>query len=82
MAATDPTGPADDDHELRLANEFADARVRVVHTRNGVRLAISAPKLGREVWLCPLQLESLTWQPPETFSAFLATPFGPEPEAE
>lgn len=81
MTATD-SEPDGEPPELRLVNEFAEARVRLVHTRNGVRLAVSAPKLGREVLLCPLQLESLTWQPPETFSSFLSTPFGPEPEAE
>jgi hypothetical protein len=71
---------ADDD--LHLANEFAEVVVRKVRTRNGVRLEISAPKLERRVLLCPLELESLTWQTPETFSKFLVTPFGPEPEAE
>lgn len=82
MTSTDPGEPPADETELRLANEFAEARVRLVHTRNGVRLAVSAPKLGRQVLLCPLQLESLTWQPPETFSSLLSTPFGPEPEVE
>jgi hypothetical protein len=67
---------------VELANEFAVVQVRTVQTRNGVRLEISAPRLGRRIRLCPLELEALTWQPPETFSAFLATPFGPEPGAE
>jgi hypothetical protein len=63
-----------------LANEFAVVQVRTVQTRNGVRLEISAPRLGRSVRLCPLELEALTWQPPETFSALLEQPFGPEPD--
>lgn len=63
---------------LELANEFAMDRVHRVDTPNGVRLEISSPHLGRMVRLCPLELESLTWQPPETFSGFLATPYGPE----
>jgi hypothetical protein len=67
---------------LELANEFAEVSVRRVATRNGVRLEIAAPKLGRRIRLCPLELETLTWQSPETFSDFLSTPFGPEPEAE
>jgi hypothetical protein len=67
---------------LELANEFAEVSVRRVATRNGVRLEISAPKLGSRILLCPLELETLTWQTPETFSGFLATPFGPEPEVE
>ncbi|MDX6722509.1 MAG: hypothetical protein QOD73_913 [Solirubrobacteraceae bacterium] len=67
---------------LHLANEFAEVRVRRVHTRNGVRLEIVAPKLDRAILLDPVELESLTWQTPETFSSFLTQPFGPEPEVE
>lgn len=67
---------------IEIANEFALARVRKVHTGKGVRLEISAPKQGRKILLDPLELESLTWQTAETFSGFLATPFGPEPEIE
>jgi hypothetical protein len=65
-----------------LANEFAHVRVRRIATRNGVRLEIEAPRMNRRVTLCPLELESLTWQTPDTFSEFLATPFGPENELE
>jgi hypothetical protein len=68
--------------ELRLANEFAEVVVRKVATRNGVRLEISAPKLGYGIRLDPLELESLTWQHPDLFSELLRTPTGPEPEAE
>jgi hypothetical protein len=68
--------------ELHIGNEFADVVVSKVHTRNGMRLSIKAPKLDREILLCPLELESLTWQTPEVFTGFLATPFGPEDEAE
>jgi hypothetical protein len=67
---------------LEIANEFAQVIVRKVQTRNGVRLEISAPTLERSILLCPLELESLTWQTTETFSRFLSTPFGPEPEAD
>lgn len=65
-----------------LANEYASVTVRKVHTRNGVRLEIASPKLGRGIRLCPLELESLTWQSHETFSGFLETPFGPEGEVD
>lgn len=75
--STGPSGCSNDDR-LELANEYAMVHVRRVETRNGVRLEISAPQSGRTVRLCPLELESLTWQPPETFSRFLETPFGPE----
>ena len=65
------------DREFELTNEFATVRVRRVYTRNGVRLEISSPRLGRSIQLDPLSLESLTWQPMETFSEFLRHPFGP-----
>ncbi len=65
-----------------IANEFSFVRVRVVHTRNGVRLEIAAPRLSRAIRLDPIELETLTWQTHETFSRFLATPFGPESEPE
>jgi hypothetical protein len=77
------TDPNDDDEvqdadrDFELTNEFATVRVRRVFTRNGVRLEISSPRLGRTVRLDPLSLESLTWQTSETFSEFLRHPFGP-----
>lgn len=67
---------------LELANEYAAVVVRKVHTHNGVRLEIVAPRLGRGIRLCPLELETLTWQEHATFSKFLETPFGPEGDAE
>lgn len=62
---------------ITIANEFATVLVRRVRTRNGVRLRISSSKLESAIDLDALALESLTWQPPETFSTFLGTPFGP-----
>jgi hypothetical protein len=62
---------------LEVGNEFAFVRVRKIWTRNGERLEITAPKLGYQIRLDPLELESLTWQTTETFSKFLETPFGP-----
>ena len=67
---------------FELANEYAMVTVRKVRTRNGVRLEIVAPRLGRGIRLDPVELETLTWQSHETFSQWLRTPFGPEPEAE
>lgn len=61
-----------------LSNEYAEVRVSKVLTRNGVRLRIQEAKGGREILLCPLELESLTWQSPEMFSRLLSTPYGPE----
>lgn len=67
---------------MEIANEYARVQVRRVETRNGERLEIVAPHLGRGIRLCPLELESLTWQTHDTFSGFLETPFGPEAEPE
>jgi hypothetical protein len=60
-----------------IGNEFAEVRVSRVETRNGARLLIESPKSGQWVALCPLELESLTWQGPQTFSAMIGHPFGP-----
>lgn len=67
---------------IELANEYATVTVRKVSTGNGVRLEIVSPRLGRGIRLDPVELETLTWQSHETFSGFLKTPFGPEPEPE
>jgi hypothetical protein len=73
-----PDGTVADGPVIELGNEFASVVVRKVRTRNGERLLISAPKRDTGILLCPLELESLTWQTPETFSTFLAEPFGPD----
>ncbi|MFP5072190.1 hypothetical protein ACLFMI_21320 [Pseudonocardia nantongensis] len=62
---------------ITVANEFAEIRVRLVRTRNGARLLVESPKSGQWVSLCPLELESLTWQNTATFSAMIGTPFAP-----
>ena len=61
-----------DGEPVRIANEFAEVEVRVVDTHNGQRLEIRSARLGKVVRLCPMELESLTWQSPEWFSALLA----------
>lgn len=70
-----------DEGVIEVANEYALVQVREVKTHNGTRLEIYAPRLGRAIRLCPLELESLTWQSHDTFSGFLETPFGPEGDA-
>jgi hypothetical protein len=72
-SGTVPAGGA-----IKLGNEFTQVVVELVRSRNGARLRISSPASGRQISLCPLELESLTWQEPEFFSGLLATPFGPE----
>ncbi len=62
---------------IELGNEFASVVVERVRTRNGVRLRIFVPSSGREILLCPLELEALTWADPGLFSRLLATPHGP-----
>ncbi len=65
------------DPPTEIGNEFASVLVRRVYTRNGVRLQIISPRLGFEIRLDPLELESLTWQTPETFARLLEHPYGP-----
>jgi hypothetical protein len=62
---------------ITIANEFSEIRVMRVETRNGARLLIESPKSGQWVALCPLELEALTWQNPNTFSAMIGKPFAP-----
>lgn len=81
-ARADELEAGESDGALELANEYAAVVVRKVQTHNGVRLEIVAPRLGRGIRLCPLELETLTWQEHETFSKFLETPFGPEGDPE
>ena len=76
-AAAGAAGPGDG-APIRLANEFAEVVVDCVRTRNGARLRISVPSSGRQILLCPLELEALTWQEPEMFSRLLQTPHGRE----
>ncbi len=67
-----------DEPVIGLANEFTEVVVERVRTRNGARLRISVPSSGRQILLCPLELEALTWQDHELFSRLLETPHGPE----
>jgi len=62
---------------LVIANEFSEIRVSHVETRNGSRLLIESPKSGQWIDLDPIELEALTWQTTQTFSAMIASPFEP-----
>jgi hypothetical protein len=57
-----------------ISNEAAIARVRKVRTGNGVRLEIYAPEKDSRVYLDPLNIESLSWQTPQTFTDTLEGP--------
>jgi hypothetical protein len=63
---------------VEIGNEFSLVRIRKVLTRNGERLEIVSAKLGSGIRLDAIELESISWQPHETFTRFLETPFGPE----
>lgn len=65
-----------------IGNEFSEIRVCRVETRNGSRLLIESPKSGQWVTLCPLEMESLTWQNADTFAAMIGHPFRPLFEGE
>ena len=71
-SAASPGDPA-----IKIANEFTEVEVDRVRTRNGVRLRIFVPSSGRQILLCPLELEALTWHDHELFSHLLATPGDP-----
>lgn len=69
---------AGEPRRIELVNEFASVTVEEVETRNGSRLRIWSSRLQREILLCPVELEALTWQDHDLFTSFLAQPFGPE----
>jgi hypothetical protein len=74
---TENSASSADDPVIKIANEFTEVEVDRVRTRNGMRLRIFVPSSGREILLCPLELEALTWQDHGLFSHLLATPSGP-----
>jgi hypothetical protein len=63
-----PTEGRQLDEYTEISNDAAIVRVRKVRTRNGVRMEIHAPEKDRRVYLDPLNIESLAWQTPQTFS--------------
>ncbi|HEX5911620.1 MAG TPA: hypothetical protein VFY54_00670 [Rubrobacter sp.] len=62
------------DEYTEISNDAAIVRIRKVRTGNGVRLEIHAPEKDRRVYLDPLNIESLAWQTPQTFSDTLEDP--------
>ena len=62
------------DDYTEISDDDAIVRVRKVRTGNGVRLEIHAPEKDRRVYLDPLNIESLAWQTPQTFSDTLEDP--------
>jgi len=65
---------------IQIANEFTVVQVGYTRTGAGERLVITSPRMGFQTVLDPLQLESLTWQTPDLYSALLNTPYGPGSE--
>lgn len=59
---------------IELRNEFAAVTVELVTTRNGERLRIFSPRVGREILLDPVELEALTWQDHALFTTLLDPP--------
>ena len=54
-----------------LMNEFAAVEVEMDESANGPRLRITDLRQGFEIYLDPLELESLTRQSHETFAEFV-----------
>lgn len=67
---------------IQVANEFTVVQLTHVKTGAGERVRIRSPRLGYEVELDALQLESLTWSSKELFSELLDTPYGPGQEMD
>lgn len=70
---------------LTVSNEFTEAVVRRVDTRNGSRLLITAPKSGRWITLDALEVEALTWQNAHTLAAMVGNvnaPLLPDVDAQ
>lgn len=63
---------------IDLYNEYGRVKIFKETTPSGTRIKLVAPRLGHEIHLDPMELESLTWQSKDIFSEFLTTPFGPE----
>ena len=63
-----------EDDYTEISNESAIALVRKIRTGNGVRMEIYSPESEKRVYLDPLNIESLAWQTPETFSDTLEDP--------
>jgi hypothetical protein len=63
-----------EDEYTEISNDSAIALVRKVRTGHGVRLEIYSPESEKRVYLDPLNIESLAWQTPETFSDTLEDP--------
>lgn len=77
QAAHQAGSDGDGDGPIIIANEFADVEVRRVRTRNGARLEIFSPRRGTRVLLDAVELDCLSYQQPETFTAMLErTPGG------
>ena len=69
--------PDDDgDETLELANEFATVLLHRVLVGPAEHLDVVAHKLGTRTRLDVTMLQGVATQPPETFTALLATPFG------
>ncbi|MGH3262073.1 MAG: hypothetical protein ACRDQ1_17580 [Sciscionella sp.] len=76
-AAHQAGSDGDGDGPIIIANEFADVTVRRVRTRNGARLEIFSPRRGTRVLLDAVELDCLSYQQPEAFTAMLErTPGG------
>ncbi len=56
---------------MELANEFARVRVEKDVAANGPRLMIQDIKTGKQIFLDPLELESLAWAVHEDLAPLL-----------
>jgi hypothetical protein len=76
-ASASPDDGDERSEPISVSSEFAQARVEGVTEEGRDKLEITAPKLGYSVRLGARELEWLSLQDHETFSAWLEQPFGP-----
>jgi hypothetical protein len=65
------SNPDDQDADIRIINEFAEAVVSRVAHGNGARLRVRAPKTGAEALIDAVVLEALAAVPTEDLTAIL-----------
>jgi len=54
-----------------ITDEYTTVNVRKIFTPAGERVELEAPNVGRSIRLDAMELETLSWQEPETFVQFL-----------
>lgn len=76
--ASVPPDELEREESVQIANEFAQVYATRIRTGRTEGLELESRKLGFDVRLDVPALESIAFQDPDYFSAFLREPYGPE----